>query len=468
VGWWKAQCLDAGSLASGGARDGSSDRGRARARRAAGRDASSLARARRGNPLYAEQFARLYVERGSADDLPLPETVQGIVGARLDTLPAAEKEVLQDACVIGKVFWTGALPGEPDDVRRVLHGLERKGFVRRERRSAVEGEEEYAFSHPLVREVAYGQIPRAARAEKHRRVAEWIESLGRTGDHAEMLAHHYSNALAFARAAGQETVALHDRARRAFREAGDRARALNAFASAARFYSAALELWPEDDPDRAPLLLACGQALRVAETRGAEILVAARDAFLAVGDTEGAAEAEAALGELFWERNDPQSASEHLERAAALVQNLEPSRAKAYVLASCSRLWTFAGREREALEVGREAIAMAERLRLEDLRAHALDNVGMARVRLGDPGGIADLERSLEVARAANNATETVRALWNLAAVVGGTLDDVDRGTELAAEGLETAVRFGQPAGREPSVVTSRRTSIPPAGGRRL
>jgi class 3 adenylate cyclase/tetratricopeptide (TPR) repeat protein len=396
-----------------------------------------------GNPLYAEQFARLYVERGSADDLPLPETVQGIVGARLDALPADEKEVLQDACVIGKVFWTGALGSELDRARRLLHGLERKGFVRRERRASVEGQEEYAFSHPVVREVAYGQIPRAVRADKHRRVAEWIESLGRTGDHAEMLAHHYSHTLELKRAAGQETAALHDRARRAFNEAGDRARALNAFASASHFYAAALELWPEDDAERAPLLLACGQALRFARNGGEEMMLGARDAFLAAGEAERAAEAEAALGELFWERGEPRPASEHLQRAAALVENLEPSRSKAYVLAGCSRLWTFVGREREALELGRDAVRMAEELGLDDLRAHALNNVGVARVRLGDPGGVADLELSIEVARVGSNAAETLRALWNLAVVVGGTIGDTKRGEALAREGLETAVRFG-------------------------
>ena len=57
----------------------------------------------------------------------------------------------------------------------VFHSLERKGFVRRQRRSSVEGESELAFAHALVRDVAYAQIPRVDRATKHQRVAEWIE-----------------------------------------------------------------------------------------------------------------------------------------------------------------------------------------------------------------------------------------------------------------------------------------------------
>ena len=75
--------------------------------------------------------------------------------------------------------------------------LERKQFVRRERRSSVGGETQYAFLHLVIRDVAYGQIPRAQRAEKHRFAAEWIQSLtpDRTEDRAEMLAHHFLAAL---------------------------------------------------------------------------------------------------------------------------------------------------------------------------------------------------------------------------------------------------------------------------------
>ncbi len=111
-----------------------------------------------GNPLYAEQYARLYVERGPGADLPLPESVHGLIAARVDALPLAEKALLQDAAVMGKIFWSGALGGNGALPER-LHSLERKDFIRRERQSSVAGELEYAFRHVLVRDVAYGQIP---------------------------------------------------------------------------------------------------------------------------------------------------------------------------------------------------------------------------------------------------------------------------------------------------------------------
>ena len=156
-----------------------------------------------GNPLYAEEFARLAAER-PAEDLPLPESVQGIIAARLDALPSAEKALLQDAAVLGKVFWLAPLMTiggrERPTVESGLHSLARKEFVRAERRSSVADEAEYGFRHLLVRDVAYAQIPRALRAEKHRLAAEWIESLGtgRAEDRAEMLAHHYLSALELA------------------------------------------------------------------------------------------------------------------------------------------------------------------------------------------------------------------------------------------------------------------------------
>jgi predicted ATPase len=187
-------------------------------------------------------------------ELVLPETVQGIVAARLDTLPREEKELLQDAAVIGKEFWLGALGAERLTLEERLHALERKEFVSRNRRSSVAGEAEYAFRHALVREVAYEQIPRLERADKHFASADWIESLGRPEDHAEMVAYHHSSALRFAEASGQPTDELAVRARLALREAGERAFSLSAFPSAARLYSDALGLWPEGDSERARLL----------------------------------------------------------------------------------------------------------------------------------------------------------------------------------------------------------------------
>ena len=164
-------------------------------------------------------------------DLPLPDSVQAIVAARLDSLPVPEKAVLRDASVVGRGFWPKAVAAicgfVTEDVHAHLRSLEQKEFVRRLGSSVIGGEMQYSFHHALVRDVAYAQIPRAERANKHRLAAEWIEALGRPEDHSETIAHHYLQALEYARNAGQDESVFAERAPSALREAGDRALALN-------------------------------------------------------------------------------------------------------------------------------------------------------------------------------------------------------------------------------------------------
>ncbi|TMJ94117.1 MAG: hypothetical protein E6G67_10455 [Actinobacteria bacterium] len=400
-----------------------------------------------GNPLYAEQFVRLVGERGSARDLPLPESVQGIIAARLDALPTEEKLLIQDAAVIGKGFWVGALAafgGLPRwSLEERLHTLERKEFVRRERRSSVAAESQYSFRHVLMRDVAYSQIPRARRAEKHRLAAEWIESLAadRWEDRAEMLAHHYLSALDFDRAAGEETAAVAEQARIALCEAGDRASSLSAFEAAARFYSRALELWPADDRDRTTLVYRYGRALLHGHDAGEEELLEARDGFLEAGDRAAAAEAASWLVYLTWMDGRRDEGLAHVARARELVVGVPASLTKANVLVNLSRTFMVAGEHRDSIALGTEALQMAEQLGLDDLRAHALTNVGVSRVILGDRGGIDDLERAVEIAEAAKS-TAVIRAYLNLGSTLAN-LGELRRAFELQAAGRRAAEQFG-------------------------
>jgi tetratricopeptide (TPR) repeat protein len=258
-----------------------------------------------------------------------------------------------------------------------------------------------------------------------------------------MLAHHYLSALELGRAAGEDTGAYAEPARTALREAGDRALSLNAFAAAARFYDSALGLWPVADPERAHLLLRLGRARHDAEGEGMDVLTEARDALLAAGEREAAAEAEVLLGDLMGNRGHGTLQDEHLERAAALVADVPPSRSKAYTLSYLALSLMLRGRHRDAIRVGREALEMAQRLGLEDLRAHALNSIGTCRTLLGDTGGIDDLERSLAIALENNLPGDARRGYGNLAEVVGNQLGDLGRAFELRAEAMRVAERFG-------------------------
>jgi predicted ATPase/class 3 adenylate cyclase len=403
-----------------------------------------------GNPLYAEEYARMISERGvaPADGAALPETVQGIIAARLDALSAEEKALIQDAAVIGKIFWSGALAAMNElqrwTVEERLHALERKEFVRRERRSSVATETEYAFRHVLVRDVAYGQVPRSQRAEKHRRAAEWIEGLTTDReDRAEMLAYHYSSALEFARAAGQPVDGIAERAREALREAGDRAYLLGAFGAASKFYEGAVELWPDDHPGRGELLLRYGRSLFLwaTDVDVVSILEEASDLCLHSGSPEVASEAEVTLGNLHWFRSDRELARPHFEKAFALAHDAPPSRSKAFVLSELARNAMLGDEDAKAVELAQEALEIVDELGLELLRAPTLNALGVARVKLGDRGGLADIERATEVE---NTSPERIRAFVNLASTFG-ELGELQRSVALHEEGLREAARGATP-----------------------
>jgi class 3 adenylate cyclase/tetratricopeptide (TPR) repeat protein len=399
-----------------------------------------------GNPLYAEEYARMLAQSGNGDILALPDSVQGIIAARLDTLPIEEKTLLQDAAVLGKVFWVGELASVAGLTRPKvdgrLHLLERKEFIRRERRSSVAGEDAFVFRHSLVRDVAYSQIPRARRAERHRLAAEWIESLAgdRREDLADVVAHHYLSALELAGATGQDTTELAEHARFALREAGDRASALSALQAAERFYSEALALWPEDDAEHGELLLRYGRVL-LPHGRGDDVLAAAAEELLDAGAREAAAEAQTLLGDVLWLKGEHEKAFGHLEGAVALLAGEQPSRAKAFALAELARFRMMGDEAERAVPAGSEALEMAESLALDELRASALNTLGVCRVLLGDREGLLDLERAIEISRGLRSF-QLVRALGNLASTLTA-LGELDRAHMFYSEAVDAATRLG-------------------------
>jgi class 3 adenylate cyclase/tetratricopeptide (TPR) repeat protein len=416
-----------------------------------------LARAE-GNPLYAEEYARMLVDRGILADesrrlerpgeLPLPESVQGLIAARLDGLPTEEKRLLQDAAVFGRIFSLGALASTSGLPRYVLDErlglLERKGFVRREEVHAAPMASMYGFHHVLVRDVAYGQIPRARRAGKHQQAALWIESLkSERQDLAEMVAHHYQSALTLEQTSGRDTTELAQRTREALWEAGQRALELNSFEPAARFLEAALDLWPVDDEGRDRVLFAYAKSLFHRGATGAAHLVAARDGLLAVGEDEEAAEAEIMLAYVsLWHRGDHDAAFVHLEAAQSLVADAPPSHASAYVLANAAHFLGLADEQERAIDVAERALALAVELELEDVQVQSLRTIGWLRTARGDPAGLVALERSIEIAGAIVSP-EIVIAYVNLVGIhiVRGELG---RAVELLPEARRVASRFGR------------------------
>ena len=161
-----------------------------------------------GNPFFVEELIESLVDSGvlvQRDDrwevealpeqLSMPDSVRGVLAARIDLLPAREKAALQAASVIGRVFWEAP-------VRELIGGdadfalLEERDFIRRRTGSRFPDDREHAIKHALTREAAYAGIPRARRARMHATLAEWIErSVENVDDIAALLAHHYADAV---------------------------------------------------------------------------------------------------------------------------------------------------------------------------------------------------------------------------------------------------------------------------------
>jgi tetratricopeptide (TPR) repeat protein len=133
-----------------------------------------------------------------------------------------------------------------------------------------------------------------------------------------------------------------------------------------------------------------------------------------------------------------------LDRARELVEGRPPSLSVARVLVEVSRYAMLADETDEAVRTGREALAMAEALGLTDLIPGALINIGSARGNAGDQGGIEDLERAIEIAKATNNP-DLARAYNNRAAMESS----VQRGYDWMLLAKEAAERLGHgPVGR--------------------
>ncbi len=150
-----------------------------------------------GNPLFIEQLAATMLETSSGPKTALPNSIRGLLAARLDALPQAERALLLDAAVVGKTFWRGALEamGAEDGLAELLGALEHRDLIRRDTVSAFEGDRQYSFTHVLIRDAAYELLPRARRRERHAQVATFFEdATSEIGEATAALARHWRDA----------------------------------------------------------------------------------------------------------------------------------------------------------------------------------------------------------------------------------------------------------------------------------
>ena len=414
-----------------------------------------------GNPLFVEEYVSLLREASTGGErsrvsraarggspLPIPASLHALVTERLEATDRGHRALVAHAAVLGRTVCAGGVAEVAGmDAAAVATGLarlERRGLLCGAQSSTMPGQTEWSFRHDLVREVAYGQLTRAELAIGHTRAAAWLQSLGDRGaERAELLAHHLCRALESTAAPGTGDLAV--QARRALRDAGDRAFGLTAYPAAARYYAAAAELWPPGDStdghERPALLLRLSETAHLGGAADPKLLAEARDGLLAAGRDADAAKAEALLAALAGHDGRSDEARAHLDRAVELAGGAPASPVKATVLAAlATRL--AAGRDRErAVDLGSRARELASALGLRHLEALSLQAAGLARAGLGDPSGLDDQELAARMLQGLR-APEAEVALDHLG-TMHKWMGDLRAGRAAQAAGRRVAERFG-------------------------
>ena len=358
-----------------------------------------------GNPLFLEEL--IHGERAASGDGAhrLPASIHEMLLARLDALPADAKRVLQVASVVGMEFDERIVAGLVDEdaaaVDDALRELQRAELV--QRRGAAATDRTYAFRHPLIHEVAYGNLLTSTRRLLHGRVGRWLEEHGGE-DRVNELARHFDHS------------DDRERARRYLRLAGDRARALNASREAFDWYRAAAAAYADEPLTQGELLeAAANEIYLVGDTAQAtRIQEEAISTHTSAGNDRGAAAARIWLGRYIWLMGDPVEA----ERQNALaVEGLErhgpsPELALAYSFRAQSLMLVpdFEAAEHWA----RKAIEVAEATNATTVLIHATNNLGTCLIGRSDKQGIDHLLRSRALALEHHLPDEVGRANNNL------------------------------------------------------
>ncbi len=356
-----------------------------------------------GNPFFLEELLR----RGAAGQhggvAGLPETVHELLLARIDALGPEARGVLQTAAVAGVDFSERLLHAiEPEvDVEGALETLRRADLVTASGGSAED--RTFAMRHPLVHEVAYRSLLVARRRELHRRIGAWLEE--HVGDEAlAAIAAHYRD--------GDEL----ERARELLPRAAERAARLNAQHEAVDAYVQAADLFA-DDPARRALMLERASAHTFLAARIARALELVKEAialYEEAGDRLRALNGRRLLGRYSWLDGRREDAEREIGAAVEGLEQLPPGPELALAYSYQSQLAFLQPDFTRGAQLADRAIEVAEQVGSVEALAHALNNRGMCRAGLGDPAGLEDVQRSLQIALEHNLVDDASRAYTNL------------------------------------------------------
>jgi tetratricopeptide (TPR) repeat protein len=412
-----------------------------------------------GVPLYAVETVRMLVGEGvlvadeggayrmvgDAAALEVPDTLRGLIAARLDALEPADRALVQDASILGLSFTIAGLAAisraDAAAIDARLGRLVRREVLRLDvdPRSPERGQ--YAFVQGLLQEVAYGTLARPERRARHLAAVRYFEATG-SEEIAAIVAEHYLLAYR-ATPAGPEADALAAQARLALRAAGERAAILHSHVQALGFLERALEV-TVDPIERAQLHERAGDVARAGVRYEAALLhlQEAATAYRALGDRPGVARATAALGRVMNNHLAVELATPLLETCLAEVGDLGDDPGLAALLAELARAYMFATRTDVGMPTVDRALGMAERMELVPVIADAMITKGNLLTEFGRLREAIALQRgAAALAQASGLSSIQLRALNNLVGRLWG--EDPRESWSAALESLDVARRFG-------------------------
>ncbi|MGZ4317842.1 MAG: ATP-binding protein [Gaiellaceae bacterium] len=395
-----------------------------------------------GNPLYVEETMRMLAEEGVQSVDRIPDTLQALIAARIDRLPAPAKAILQRAAVIGRIFWEDAvnrLSPELDSVEAPLEDLLLRDFVLPEPRSSIRAETAYRFKHVLIREVAYSGLSKSARAEHHRAFAEWLKE--RAGNELlEIRAFHLDRATALiTELNGSAPAELEHETAEALTEAGLRAFAREANRTARQLFVRAVEI----EPTLRRRYLAARAADRLSDLPAVaremeEVLAAA----IGEGDRWTQGRALVTLGEAVLLRGaDVQAAEQMIDEALTVFEPDDLEGRFRALRASGSIAWARGDLEKEE-RVMLEALGLAREAGRKDFESEASDelaSVYISRLELDRAAPL--VEQAILLAEQSGSAEARGRALRFAGQLhlQRGELEDAEAALEAAREHLSEA-----------------------------
>ncbi|MGH2590926.1 MAG: adenylate/guanylate cyclase domain-containing protein, partial [Actinomycetota bacterium] len=424
----------------------------------------AVLRSAAGNPLFLEEMVGMLTDAGLLDErglhmekgVPVPGSIQGLIGSRLDLLPDDDRRVAQLSSVVGFVFWSGLVSDlrGSDDVLDALGRLEARDLVRAHLESSIADEREFAFKHALIRDVAYSRLPKKRRSELHARCADWVSRLSGTDDELiEIVAYHLESSCTLARELGPEAPAESRwRAADALSRAAEKAERREGTAEADRFFARALDLVGDEQDQavtelrlrRSRTLIALGQS-----KEATEILRRVADEAVSFGRLDLQGRALVGLANVAQKLGHATQARGHVSEAAAIADAIADAWLKVRTAYESAAIRAdFEGEVDGAVGDLSSGLETADELGDLSLRIEGHLRIGTILATAGKLREAEDhLERCARLAEQTGSLRDDARAAYLLAYVRNylGRPEDAEPLAARAAEWLErTGDRYFQ------------------------